>query len=215
MNNFEDKVFNNYDFIIELESFIATQLNTNSYYPNVNQATISLTGIFNKLDTLYLQPFYTFIFLNNSSGNNTNFLEYFDELLFGDQSALPYSQKLKWFRNYRKETSENITTFSPFLFKMVAWSEKTTNDQKIDLFIENKDATVAQAFTLFRNSNASLEFTGTILENITVFINKWQELLEQSLEFLETQHHPIYNANHNWNQLPLSLRRKWKQNSIS
>lgn len=199
------------DFILQqLETLTTNRLDNNSFYPS----TSSNQSLFSQIDTLFLQPFYTFVFLNNNNGNNTNFLEYFDQQLFGDQSSLPYNQQLKWFRLYRNETSENVTLLSPALFKDTWWVDKTSNNQYVDLTVSNKNATMQQAYQLFRTANSSLEFSGTILATQTDFINKWKTLLSNSISFKNTQHHPIYNGTYIWNHLPISLRRKWKLNTV-
>lgn len=74
--------WNNRDWILQLETYTSGRLNTEPFLPNVD--TANNQSFFSQLDTLYLQPFYTFVYLNNASGNNTNFLEYFDTVLFGE-----------------------------------------------------------------------------------------------------------------------------------
>jgi hypothetical protein len=211
-NSFQTSIFDNTDIIIQLESLTSNRLDTESFLPNVD--TSNSQSFFSQLDTLYLQPFYTFVYLNNQGGNNTNFLEYFDSLLFGDQTGLTYLQKLRWFQHYRKESSENVTPFSSAFFKDVWWADKTDENQKVYLFLRNKDSTMSQAYHSFKSVNPGLNYVGTMLESYEAFVAKWKELLASALEFRNTQHHPVYNGTHIWNQLPLSLRRKWKQGVV-
>lgn len=209
-NSYQTAQFDHSDFVIKLESYTSNRLNTESFLPN----SANTQSFFSQLDTLYLQPFYTFIYLNHQTENNSNFLEYFDTVLFGEQLGLSYAQKLRWFQHYRKESSENVTLFNPTFFKDVSWSDKTNENQKVYLYLRNKDSTMSQAYTSFRQANLGLNYTGTILESYDTFVAKWNELLERALEFRNTEHHPVYNGTHIWNQLPLSLRRKWKQRVI-
>lgn len=212
MNTVDSYTFQNDSIILQLKESTANQLNTYSYLPNVD--TSNNQSFFSQLDTLVLQPLYTFIYLNSNSGNNTNFLEYLDTVLFGEQAELTYLQKLRFYQRYRKETSENITPFSPTFFKHTWFSDKTGENQKIYLYLANTEDTIETAFVSFRNSNTGKELDGTLLESYTTFVNKWRELLVASYAFSNTQHHPIYNGTHIWNAIPISLRRRWKQGNI-
>jgi len=55
-------------------------MNNNSFVPDVD--TGNNQSFFSQIHTTVIQPWQTFIYLRNS--NNDSFLEYFDELLFGN-----------------------------------------------------------------------------------------------------------------------------------
>jgi hypothetical protein len=215
MNTVDSYFFDNTEVVIQLQDYTEDRLNNNSFLPNVD--TANSQSFFSQLDTLVLQPFYTFIYLDNQNGNGTNFLSYFDENLFGDQSSLPYESQLRFYENYLKKPNEATpSVFSPSFFKNTWFADKTSENQYIYLFLQNPESTMAQAYTSYRNANTSefKTFTGTILESYDTFQQKWSELLKAAYNFSLTQHHPVFDGTHTWNQLPISLRRRWKQGLI-
>lgn len=95
MNTVDSYYFSSDPILLQLKEYTARHLNANPYLPDVD--TGNNQSFFSQIDTLVLQPFYTFVYLNDSSGNNTNFLEYFDTVLFGEQAELSYLQKLRFY----------------------------------------------------------------------------------------------------------------------
>ena len=212
-NLVDQYLYSNNDVTIQLKSYMNDHMNNNSFVPDVD--TGNNQSFFSQIHTTVIQPWQTFIYLRNS--NNDSFLEYFDELLFGNQSGIPYLSRLKWFRNYRKENDSGTAPlyFTPQFFKDNFWADKTREDELVYLYLSDKDTTVAGAYNFFRQENRGLEFTGTILESYTTFAAKWSELLLAGYNFQRQEHHPVYDGTYAWNRIPLSLRRKWKTGEIS
>lgn len=211
--------FNQENVTITINDYFNTRVNTSTFYPAYGNLTS--TTLFGKIRTTVIEPWYTFIYLENSAGDT--FLQHLDDTIFGDQSSIDASQRFRFYSNYLKEIAITNTTttrlHTPDLIKNTWFSDKAllSENTYLYLYLNNSDASVSEAFNIFNSVNnlQTTSKTGTILESVTNFIAKWKELLLNANTFRKTSHHPVFDGNYCWNKLPLSLRRKWIRGDIS
>lgn len=214
-NRVDSYVYANQDVLELLQTYLDETLRNNVYLPDPDESRNfrdDFNSFYHKLFAIGIEPWRTFIYLKNS--NDDNFLYYLDSKLFGDQTDIVnISDRLQWFRTYRKENSQGISLLNSQQIRQQYWNFKTESE-KTYLFLNNKEATLQDAYTYFRRENRLRTLTGTILGSYEAFEAKWKELLQIGYEFQTKPHHPVFDGTHVWNSLPISLRRKWGRGDV-
>lgn len=205
-NIVDSYLYENTETTNQLKEYLANHMNQASYIPNVD--TVNNQSFFSQLDTVFLQSWYTFIYLK--SNLNSNFLYYLDKMIFGDQTSIPVANRLAFYSHYRKEDGTGTSLFTPLFFKEVWWADKTDENEKAYLYLDEPTATLKRAYEIYIDINAGKPIQGTVLESYQTFKQKWTELVQSGFLFQTTHHHPVFDGTHNWNSLPLSLRRKYR-----